>query len=126
MPARVHVPHRIIHHIRKPIIRGGVPRAGHDRIRLREVTNADIVPPGHVVIQANFIRLPLTGETEVRRQAPAGGPLRTEGQIAALCHLGPAGGRPSEKGRCPLPCAGHSFQWHTPQMHIPICITPNQ
>ena len=54
IPTRIRIPDRIIHHIRIPIQRQGVPRAGDEDVGLGESSQYRIMPACVVNVQSNL------------------------------------------------------------------------
>ncbi len=55
-PARVRIPQRVVVHIRVAVQALRVPRRRHDAIRLDELADTCVVPPGPIVVQGRWPR----------------------------------------------------------------------
>ena len=75
MPARVHIPHRIIRGVAVPVQGLRVARVGHDGVRLDEAPERGVVVAGVVKVQAagQFARRCTHAFVQARARQAAGG-----------------------------------------------------
>src|SRR3990172_2448374 len=90
VPGRIRVPDRIIQPIAISIQSLRVGNHWNDRVRLDELSDGWIVPPGAIVIQPAQALLPLPGVAVIRRRRAPGEAGLAKGSISQLPH--PAAG----------------------------------